>query len=351
MCSLLLSERPATRGAHDVAKLLGRAVEDLLLARAPSQNQSSDLARAPSQNQSSDSVDTLLHEICTKLGSRQDDEADSGCKPSCALVFELLECNLPVQLLACLEHLSFEARKDAANLLSEVLSGRAGTGDRLAEYFRASPNMAQGLLDSCVQQEVFFLGSQILRAATQCPQLVAVLLEGGFLLKLMDLCFHQSFEVSNEVFASLRELLLNQKFLAAHSMQANFDEFFQLYHLLLQQEKDYVLQRQALKLLGQFLLDCEFQCVMMPYVQSEHFLQIHMKLLVDHSQAIPLDAFHIFKLFVANPHKVRSVQKILARNGTRLIKLLEKFRHMQDDDGFRQDLDMVLGMIDGSSSP
>lgn len=263
---------------------------------------------------------------------------------------QLLEHNLPIKLLSCLEHLEFEARKAAAHILFELFEGAGGTVGQIVEYVRSTPEMVQGILNCCAHEKVFFLGAQMVRSATRCSQLTSALLENGCLLKLLSLCFHANFEISNEAFASVRALLLNQQRLAAEHVEANFVEFFTLYNSLLQREKDYVVQRQALRLLAQLLLDRTFQSVMVRYVKEECFLQIHMNLLRDASQMIPLEAFHVFKLFVANPHKPQPVRRILCRNGRRLANFLESFRQRQNDDGFEQDLDMVLDMLDDLSS-
>jgi len=83
--------------------------------------------------------------------------------------------------------------------------------------------------------------------------------------------------------------------------------------------------------------------VMIAYVDSEHFLQIHMNLLRNNSKAIQLEAFHIFKIFVVNPRKPFRVHQILHRNRERLVKLLENFSSKKtDDDQFAKDLRTVL---------
>merc|ERR1712079_304542 len=88
--------------------------------------------------------------------------------------------------------------------------------------------------------------------------------------------------------------------------------------------------------------DRDFRSVMIPYVQNENFLQIHMNLLRENSQTIPLNAFHVFKLFVANPNKPQPVKTILRRNSERLMKLLESFKHQQIDEVSAQDLNHIL---------
>jgi len=240
--------------------------------------------------------------------------------------------------------LEFEARKAAVHILCILLQGNGGAEGKVVEYVRSRPNMVQQILGTCIHAEAFFLGSQIIRSAARSQQLVSVLLENGSMLQLLRYVFHPEFEISNEVFAAFREIVLSQKCLASAHIDCNFDTFFELYHPLLEHD-NYVVQRQALKFLGQLLLDPDFQCIMLKYVQNARFLQIHMNLLREKSQTIPFDAFHIFKVFVANPDKPAAIRNILCRNGKRLISLLASLRHRNCDDDCREDLDVVIDVI------
>merc|ERR1719329_357399 len=99
----------------------------------------------------------------------------------------------------------------------------------------------------------------MLRSYTRHEDLVVCLLEAGFATGLLKLCTmqeHQNFDISSEAFSSLRELLLTHKAAAASYLESKekFREFFLPYNELLQAE-DYVTQRQALRLLGEILLD------------------------------------------------------------------------------------------------
>lgn len=289
-------------------------------------------------------MDSLIQHAFKQLAIAKDARREHTCVMYEKAMCHILDCDLPRKLIACLQDLDFEARKAAVNIFCLLFCAEDDVASRVAEYMQRASGIVQGVLECCVHEEVFFLGSQILRSAARSPQLVAVLLADGSMLKLLKFVFHQRFEISNEVFSSFRELVLSQKQLAAAHMKAHFEEFFKLLHLLLEHE-GYIVQRQALKFLGEMLLDPTFQCIMLPYVQNEQFLQIHMNLLRDRSRTIPLDSFHIFKLFVANPKKTPAVRNILCRNCKRLIRLLETFRCGQIDDGFREDLDMVIGEL------
>ncbi len=50
-----------------------------------------------------------------------------------------------------------------------------------------------------------------------------------------------------------------------------------------------------------------------------------MNLLRDPSRNIQLEAFHVFKVFVANPNKPKPILDILKRNKTKLIAFLNAF--------------------------
>ncbi|CAE7666828.1 unnamed protein product, partial [Symbiodinium sp. CCMP2456] len=133
---------------------------------------------------------------------------------------------------------------------------------------------------------------------------------------------------------------------SAEFLQANFREFFTSYNSLLQ-EGDYVTKRQALKLLSDLLLGRKFMRIMMLYIGDDSYLQIHMNLLRDDSKTIQLEAFHIFKIFVANPNRPPRVHTILFKNKERLITLLHELTpHRPEDKQFLEDMKTVLNKLE-----
>jgi calcium binding protein 39 len=145
------------------------------------------------------------------------------------------------------------------------------------------------------------------------------------LLRLLEIaggCNEERVEVSLEAFSALREMLVMQKDIAAAYINESFDAFFTTYNQLLKTQ-NYMVQRQALRLLGDLLLDRCFMKVMTSYVGSDDFLKIHMTLLRNRSRALQLEALHVFKLFVGNPRKPVKVQLILFKNQDRIARLLE----------------------------
>jgi calcium binding protein 39 len=79
--------------------------------------------------------------------------------------------------------------------------------------------------------------------------------------------------------------------------------------------------------LGEILLDRSNFTVMTRYISSADNLKLMMNLLRDRSRNIQFEAFHVFKVFVANPHKTRPIVDILVKNQDKLIHFLGNFHN------------------------
>mmetsp|Transcript_130212 Transcript_130212/g.417932 ORF Transcript_130212/g.417932 Transcript_130212/m.417932 type:complete len:454 (-) Transcript_130212:581-1942(-) len=290
----------------------------------------------------------------TPVTPMSDALSEDDKREGCALVEGLLSVDAPAQLLGCLHLLCFESRKDAMRLFSALLRSALplGADAILVDYLRSHLRIFELLLEGSGHPEVFTHCAHMIRACTRYPQLVEALLREGAARRLMDLASHQSFDISSEAFSSLRELMLAQRPVSAQYMTDNFAEFFAQCHTLLQPDMDYVARRQALRLLGDMLLDRTFMGSMLAYVSNEQFLQIHMNLLRDSSKTIQLDAFHVFKIFVANPQKPARVLAILCKNRERLLKLLGSLSGKSDRNAsFEEDLRTVITVLKALEAP
>lgn len=122
----------------------------------------------------------------------------------------------------------------------------------------------------------------------------------------------------------------------------NFEKFFEQYNRVLVQSSSYVTKRQSIKLLGEILLDRSNYNVMTEYVDSGEHLRICMNLLRDDRKMVQYEGFHVFKVFVANPHKSIAVQKILIMNRDKLLNFLSQFLEDRTDDEQFMDERMFL---------
>jgi calcium binding protein 39 len=117
---------------------------------------------------------------------------------------------------------------------------------------------------------------------------------------------------------------------------------------LLSDTANYMTRRMALQILSGVLLTRSNYQVMIRYVASRDNLIQVMKLLRDTSPHITLDAFHVFKVFVANPNKPPEIEKILRDNKVKLCKYLKTLHHEKEavDTQFRDEKALIIQTIE-----
>jgi calcium binding protein 39 len=79
--------------------------------------------------------------------------------------------------------------------------------------------------------------------------------------------------------------------------------------------------------LGEILLDRSNFNVMTRYISNPDNLKLMMNMLREKSKNIQFEAFHVFKVFVANPNKPKPISEILLRNRDRLVEFLTDFHN------------------------
>jgi len=74
-----------------------------------------------------------------------------------------------------------------------------------------------------------------------------------------------------------------------------------------------------------------------------------MLLLSDPSPNIQFEAFHVFKIFVANPNKPEDIIKILQKNQEKLVKYLQNFHVERErgDEQFREEKSLIITTLNG----
>ncbi|UKZ73441.1 hypothetical protein TrVFT333_001088 [Trichoderma virens FT-333] len=168
----------------------------------------------------------------------------------------------------------------------------------------------------------------------------------GVFWKFFDWINKSSFEVAADAFTTFRELLTRHKDLIPKYLSTNFELFFDKYNNTLVQSNSYVTKRQSIKLLGELLLDRSNYSVMTAYVDSGEHLKICMNLLRDDRKMVQYEGFHVFKVFVANPHKSIAVQKILLMNREKLLVFLAHFlEDRTDDEQFIDEREFLIKQI------
>lgn len=118
---------------------------------------------------------------------------------------------------------------------------------------------------------------------------------------------------------------------------------------LLSDAANYMTRRVALQILSTALLSRTNYHVMVRYVSSKRNLILIMKLIRHESKHIQLDAFHVFKVFVANPNKPPEIIQILRDNKIKLAAYLSNLHNekAENDPQFRGERDLIVSTIEG----
>jgi len=152
-----------------------------------------------------------------------------------------------------------------------------------------------------------------------------------------------SFDVASDAYKTLSLLLTRNKKLVPAYLNAHYTEFFAGFNRLIQSD-NYVTKRQFLNLLSELLLEKSNFALMIRYIAEKENLKIAMTLLKSDSHAISHEAFHIFKVFVANPKKARDIHIVLWKNKEKLINFLEGFlpEKAKEDEAFAEEKKIVI---------
>ncbi|CAG8478407.1 22011_t:CDS:10 [Cetraspora pellucida] len=239
----------------------------------------------------------------------------------------------------------FEAKKDVSQIFNNLLRRQIGSLTPTVDYLKNKEDILFTLLKGYENSEVALNCGLILRECLRHESLTKIILYSPQFYNFFEYVELSTFDIASDAFATFKEILTRHKTLVAEFLDTNYDRFFESYTKLLN-SNNYVTKRQSLKLLGEILLDrCNFN-VMTRYIANAENLKLMMNLLKDKSRNIQFEAFHVFKIFVANPNKNKSISDILWKNKERLIQFLGNFHNERhDDEQFNDEKAFLLRQI------
>ncbi|TQD70004.1 hypothetical protein C1H46_044465 [Malus baccata] len=185
----------------------------------------------------------------------------------------------------------------------------------------------------------------MLRECIRHQSVARYVLESQHMKKFFDYIQLPNFDIAADAAATFKELLTRHKSTVADFLSKNYDWFFAEYNSKLLESSNYITRRQAVKLLGDILLDRSNSAVMTRYVSSRDNLRILMNLLRESSKSIQIEAFHVFKLFAANQNKPADIVSILVANRSKLLRLFADFKIDKEDEQFEADKAQVVREI------
>lgn len=288
-----------------------------------------------------------------------------------AIVKEACKTDLVTELVECLSMLDFETRKDVASVFGSIMrmdmvekpdkgdkAETAGKGDSpievsLAEgrvrpgydYLMAHLELVTMLFDGFSQSDIALNCQDMFRECTRHEEVAKYVLESPDIFPELFKMLHESeFEVASDSFTTFKDLLTRHKAMAATYLVANYDRFFQEYSKLLE-SPNYFTRRQSVKLLGELLLERANVRVLVKYVADPENLKVMMNLLKSSAKSIQWEAFHVFKVFVANPNKSPAVVDILLSNRDKLLQYFEEFQPDRTDQQFLEEKAVIIQEI------
>uniref|UniRef100_A0A8C4HV33 Calcium-binding protein 39 n=1 Tax=Dicentrarchus labrax TaxID=13489 RepID=A0A8C4HV33_DICLA len=236
------------------------------------------------------------------------------------LAQELYNSGLLSTLIADLQLIDFEGKKDVAQIFNNILRRQIGTRTPTVEYLCTQQNILFMLLKGYESPEIALNCGIMLRECIRHEPLAKITLWSEQFYDFFRYVEMSTFDIASDAFATFKVSWLT-------SAVGFFSEYEKLLH-----SENYVTKRQSLKLLGELLLDRHNFTIMTKYISKPENLKLMMNLLRDKSRNIQFEAFHVFKVFVANPNKTQPILDILLKNQTKLIEFLSKFQNDRTED-------------------
>ncbi|EKM77538.1 hypothetical protein AGABI1DRAFT_115118 [Agaricus bisporus var. burnettii JB137-S8] len=294
-----------------------------------------------SRRKASEDVSKNLQQIKAIL---QGDAAEGSPELTAQLSQEFYNSDLLYLLLSHISRFEFEARKDVVQIFNNLLRRQIGSRWPTVDHIAGRPDIIFAALAGYENEEVALNTGMILKEMLRHEQLCKILLYSDSFYKFPHYIETTTFGISCDAFANLKETLTRHKPMVAEYLDRNYDRFFSSFTTLIL-STNYVTKRQSLKLLGEILLDRANFSVMTRYIANEANLKMMMNLLRDKSKNIQFEAFHVFKVFVANPKKPPQIEGILRRNKEKLLVFLRNFHNDKDDEQFTDEKQFLIVQI------
>ncbi|CAM6121586.1 unnamed protein product [Calypogeia fissa] len=249
-------------------------------------------------------------------------------------------------LVQKLPTLGWDARKDSVNIWCTLLRQTVGGKQLCLELIEQHTELIDFLVSCYETKEIALNCGNMLRECARYPTLAKYMLESASFELFFKYVELPNFDIASDAFSTFKELLTRHEVVVCEYLTKNYTQFFRLYDKLLG-SGNYVTRRQSLKLLGEFLLERSNAAIMMKYISEAQNLRIMMTLIKDPSKNIQSSAFHVFKVFVANPNKSPEIIKILVKNRDRLLEFLDNFHIDKEDDQFEEEKELLIKEIEG----
>ncbi|KAG3293090.1 calcium binding protein 39 like [Ictidomys tridecemlineatus] len=250
------------------------------------------------------------------------------------LAQELYNSGLLVTLIADLQLIDFEGKKDVTQIFNNILRRQIGTRSPTVEYISAHPHILFMLLKGYEAPQIALRCGIMLRECIRHEPLAKIILFSNQFRDFFKYVELSTFDIASDAFATFKDLLTRHKVLVADFLEQNYDTV------------------STNHLLGELILDRHNFAIMTKYISKPENLKLMMNLLRDKSPNIQFEAFHVFKVFVASPHKTQPIVEILLKNQPKLIEFLSSFqKERTDDEQFSDEKNYLIKQIRDLKKP
>ncbi|RZC65815.1 hypothetical protein C5167_009505 [Papaver somniferum] len=279
---------------------------------------------------------------CVLYGNSDSEPLAEACAQ---LTQEFFKQNTLRLIIICLPKLNLETRKDATQVVANLQRQQVQSRLIASDYLESNKDLMDILISGYENMDLALHYGAMLRECIRHQIIARYVLESEHMKKFFDFIQLPNFDIASDASATFKELLTRHKSTVADFLTKNYDWFFAEYNGKLLESSNYIIRRQSVKLLGDMLLDRSNSPVMMKYVCSKDNLRILMNLLREQSKNIPLEAFHVFKLFAANQNKPPEIVGILVANRSKLLRFFSEFKIDKEDEQFEADKAQVIKEI------
>ncbi|XP_057795027.1 putative MO25-like protein At5g47540 isoform X1 [Salvia miltiorrhiza] len=208
---------------------------------------------------------------------------DSDSKPvleACAqLTQEFFREDTLRLLITCLPKLNFETRKHATQIVANLQGQRLQSRLIACEYLEKNLVLMDILIAGYENNDLALHYGAMLRECIRHQCVAKYILDSEHMKKFFEYIQLPNFDIASDAAATFKELLTRHKSTVADFLSKNDEWFFADYNSRLLVSTNYITRRQAVKLLGDILLDRSNSAVMIRYVSSRDNLRILMNLL------------------------------------------------------------------------
>lgn len=274
-----------------------------------------------------------------------DDENDPHPDQISLLSQELYALDCLFHLLSNLHKLDFDLRKDVVLLFLTLLRRKIGNELPTVEYLvYQKPEILVLLMRSPEHPETALVCGQMLRDSAKFEAINRFILYHPLFWNFFKYAQIHIFEIATDVFVTLQQLFSQHKKLVSEFSGKNCEQITTSINHLIRAD-NYVTKRQSVRLLSELAMQKLNHLFLMYYFDDTTSLKLVMLLLSDKLKNVQMEAFHLFKFFVAKPKKSQKIFDILIKNKENFVQFFNNFDVSGTGTNIVDERDYIMGEI------